>query len=146
MTHCTECDKPLRFGNTRAAEAPGTVRGYSTTGLCVTCSRHGLSAKKSASACLRTCTKCRRRMRPDKTRKVDWPNTVAPVNKTTCISCHEKARRGLPAWELEARKLEVLPLTREQRAAATRVVIARAAGDTMILEALGLSDTHCEVS
>lgn len=83
-------------------------------------------------------------MRPFKARKVDWPDTVARVNKTTCVSCHEKAQRGLPPWEIEARRLKVPQLSETEKSAAARVVVA-AGGDTMILNLLGLSNTHAEV-
>ncbi len=83
-------------------------------------------------------------MRPYKERKEGWPGTVARYSKIRCQSCLEKEARGLPPWEISARRLDVPDLTPAERVAALRVVL-RSGGDIVVLEALGLKDVYAQV-
>lgn len=144
-SQCVRCEKDIRFYPQKEAEAPGTIRGYKKTGLCVMCTREDLKKiPPKVETVLPKCHGCCRPMRPHKARKSGWPGTVARVRNDTCQSCHEKERRGLPEYEIEARSLDVPDLSIREKMSATRLIM-RSGGDILILEALGLTDVYVEM-
>lgn len=148
---CQHCGRGIRPSRTLLSEAPGTVLGTISRRVCQTCDKdpsilRRLTEKTSApkKSRLRRCQGCCQMTRPNKTRKEDYPNTVARYNSRLCVSCWERENRGLPWWEMEARGLEVFPVSEEEKIAAARAVI-RFGGDMLVLEALGLKDVYAEV-
>jgi hypothetical protein len=124
------------------------VKGSIARRACLTCSKDPNILRKKdpvpKKSRLRRCQGCCQMTRPYKTGKKEFPNTVARGTSRLCVTCYEKERRGLPWWEMQARSIDVPPLSLEERIAAAKVVV-RFGGGTIVLEALGLKDVYAEV-
>lgn len=139
---CKHCDRDIRRTSARVKDHPGTVQGVLSRKTCTAC-----DGKKRVAALpggLVRCHDCSKMTRPSGTRKEQYPNTVARGTARLCTSCYERARKGLPYWEIDARNLEVPVLTLAEQVAAVRVIL-RSGGDMIVLKALGLTDVYAQV-
>lgn len=152
---CQHCERPIRSQRTPLSDAPETVVGVLTRRVCLTCDKDpGILQRAAAAAAvrasasekspLRRCQDCGKLTRPPKSRKADYPNTVARHSSHLCVSCFERENKGLPYWEIDARSLEVPELSEQEKQAAARVIVA-AGGGTLELNMLGLSNVHATV-